>query len=763
MSSDSVQIAGGNSHSFTQNGQVDWVAFGKSIWSTSSAVLQRFASAGVQPITFGAGLALASAFDLDRVGKQRMDSALRNLQGVWSFEKLIWFGFGTRSFLHVMADAQSGINCIVLCSALGEVYNEHAAAWILDELWKVYGYPQQFLPSHSQLTALVKACSGVLTRTEFSLIPDRMLGHILELDGVFPHSMANSEDIAKAMSGLFKISKGDIKKITVMGGTECAFIAAFAHWVLNLKVYVDDEAGKVIYQDVEAEDAQVEVTYCRQHSLSLVQISSTTYILREVEDIFIRAQTYDQTFLTIRTPWDGCLTRVFGRTFNVLTKAPTTLGGFFGSVARVYRALALGENDVGKFSRTLYINFVESSYGIGFINSVASIFPELKRVNSLFDEMQMALDVPLQEALRTTERTILDLEQLCQCKGCTPRDTGRDIKCIVALALSIREMVSTISCVTGSSDILPTIRGINHVYSRNKQDLLGSKILQSRPLLAIALGLVMENERGSELEHLRRFDLLSYPMEIFSGHSYHSRYLTENNPQGGREFCTATVKQGLCYYLNCLRSLSSHAENARMVHIVPGHIQMGDKQYSSVYDVPNQTTAHLSPSEFDIMNEYKTSRIIQQPTQLEIKIELLGLEKFTDHELVVFFRAVVPGEPPIQLKPGRINDTVLRGTGILTCEKSHCTSRLVLPCALIERGWHIPDKNDKDSLVGSRTGHICFLWPQLEDLARCVAIQEQWNSGADEIFLRRGECFSCGTISLVRERPEGRKELFHIL
>ena len=304
MPPDAVQIgvsAAQNNHSFVQNGQVDWVAFGNSIWSTSSIVLQRFASAGVQPITFGAGLALASVFDLDRIGKEHMHSALEKNNGIWSFEKVLWFGFGARSFLHVMADVQSGVNCIALCSALSEVHDEHAAAWILDELWKIYGFPQQYLPSHSQLTALVKACSGVLTKTEFSRISDRMLGHILDPREVTPF-ISNVEDLAKAMSGLFKISKGVIARITVTGGIECAFVAAFAQWVLNLKVYVDDDAGRVIHQDAHLEEAQVVVTYRRHADHSLIQVSSTTYVLREDDVMMIRSPKLEHNFLVVRTP-----------------------------------------------------------------------------------------------------------------------------------------------------------------------------------------------------------------------------------------------------------------------------------------------------------------------------------------------------------------------------------------------------------------------------------------------------------------------------
>ena len=766
MPSDIVQIgssSGRGAQSFVQNGQVDWVAFANSIWSTSSAVLQRFASAGVQPITLGAGLALASQLHLGHVGKQRLHSAIENVRGVWSFEKLLYFGFGARSFLSVMSDTQLGVTCVALCSSLAEVHSEHASAWILDELWKLYGFPREYLPSHSQLTALIKACSGVLAKTEFSVIPDRMLGHTLNPHEVVP-MISDIEDIAKAIRGLFEISKGNISRITVTGGKECAFIAGFAQWLLNLKVYVEDEAGRVIYQDSTPEEAQVVATYRRPAELSLVQVSSTTYILREVDDILIRNPGLDHILLIIRTPWDGCLTRVFGTAFSALTKSPTILGGFFGSVARVYRGLAMGESDVGKFSRKTYINYVESSYGEGFINSIISIFPELKDFSGLFDEMQLALNVPLKEALRTTERTVLDLGQLCKCSTCTPSGTTSEASCILAISLSIREMVSTISCTIRDNEILPTVRGIQCVYNRAASKFAMSKTARQLPLLSIALDLPMEGMQGDFVDHHRNFDLLSHPMEIFSGHSYHSRYLPENNPQG-KEFCTATVRQGLCYYLNGLRSLSSQAENARMVHILPGHIQMGDRQFNSTYDPPVQhRSVNLSSIQFDIIEEFNPTNTFEQPRLTNIKLEAFGLEKATDHELTVFYKAVMPGEPALTLWPGQISHEVLKGTGILTCEQMHCNSRLVIPCVLIRGGWHVPDTRNSEAGIDSRTGHMCLIWPQLDDLARCVAVQERLHEAREMVFFRRQECVSCCTSSLAREQPqESRKKLFHIL
>ena len=326
-------------------------------------------------------------------------------------------------------------------------------------------------------------------------------------------------------------------------------------------------------------------------------------------------------------------------------------------------------------------------------------------------------------------------------------------------------MVSTISCTIRDGEVLPTVRGIRCVYNNIANDLVLSIASQELPLLSVALGLPMEGFHGDFVEHHRSFDLFSHPMEIFSGHSYHSRYLPENNPQG-TELCTATVQQGLCYYLNGLRSLSSQAENARMVHILPGHIQMGDRQYSSTYDPPKpERSMGLSSIQFDSIEECDPTNIVEQPRLANIKLEAFGLlEKSAEHELIVFLKAKMPEEPALTLRPGFSSYEVLKGTGMLTCERTQCTSRLILLCLSIRRGWHVPNTRDSDKRIGSRTGHLCLIWPQLEDLARCVAIEERQYGASAMVFFRRTECVSCCTISLARmQAPEDRKGLYFIL
>ncbi|KAL8893950.1 MAG: hypothetical protein Q9192_004762 [Flavoplaca navasiana] len=647
-----------------------------------------------------------------------------------------------------MADAQSGVNCIALCSALSEVHNEHAAAWILDELWNLYGYPKQFLPSHAQLTALVRACSGVLSRTEFSHTPGTMLGHTLK---ILATDASNIEDIAKALRGVFRVSQGELARI-----------AGFASWILNLKVHIEDEAGRLIYSDADFEEVQLVVTYCQQASLSLIQISSTTYIIRDDDDMFMRNWMLQEANLTFRTPWDGCLTRVFGTHFTDLTKSPIILGGFLGSVARVYQALALGESDVGRFSRATFINFVEPSYGIGFINSVVSIFPELDHVSGLMDEMQLALNVPFKEAVEVIERTVLNLKQLCQCNICTHGSTLTT--CQVALAFSIREMVSTLSCVTRDDKILPTVRGIDFVHGRQRTNWQLQSKAQGRPLLATALDLGMEGVGGDDADRIKKFDRLSHPMELFSGYSDHSRYLAVDQFFGEPQYCTAAVNQGLCYFFDCLRSISSLAENARTVHIVPGSIQMGDKQFNHVYDTIGGSevlSTEPAPVQVDLLETLQPTSTSRQARRFDLKIDMLGTECAAERELMVYYRAALPGGPSIRLRPGQLSKLALKGTGILKCKHLHCTERLIMPCALVRQGWLVSKDSEVQTWVDGSSGPKCLIWPQLDDFARCVAIQLH---SRGHIVIRKNECISCCLVSLLQEMPKIRsKELYHLM
>lgn len=552
---------------------------------------------------------------------------------------------------------------------------------------------------------------------------------------IFPF-ISNVEDIAKAMQALFNISRGAVSRISITGSLECAFIAALARWLFNFKIYVEDEAGRVVYEDASPEEAQVVVTYSGEAELSLLQVSSTTYVLREMDDLFNRNPKLDQILLTFRTPWDRCLARVFGVPFDELISLPHILGGFLGSAARVYRALALGESNVADFSRETYVNFNEASYGLGFVHAAVSIFPELNGCTGLFAAMQKAADASMGEALRTIEQTIHNLAQSCKCSSCThdeARIPGKKSYCLLLMAFSIRALISTISGTVRDPELLPTNQGIHFTYdhidtewSRQRQEAV--------PLLSVALGLKTGAMHGDDI--YRRADILSNPAERFSGYSDRSRYYAESDFLE-RDVRTAHVRQGVCYYLECLQSVTSQAEMMRMVHILPGYIHMGDRRFSSIYD-PSVTHQPSPTAQWNVVQKHDSTAMVEERRYGNTKVEAFGLEKSVEHELIVFYQVSIPG---------RLTYEILKGTGLVTCDQIHCDRRLAFPCCLVQRGWQAADFNRRRT--GIESEYQCFIWPWTSDLACCAVVELTWGEWTSGLILRRRECVSCCTASIV--------------
>ena len=105
-----------------------------------------------------------------------------------------------------------------------------------------------------------------------------------------------------------------------------------------------------------------------------------------------------------------------------------------------------------------------------------------------------------------------------------------------------------------------------------------------------------------------------------------------------------------------------------MVHVLPGHIQMDDRQFDSTYDPagPSRPLPSLSSVSCDATEEYHPIRRLYQLRVGDIKLEAFAQEKAIEHELVVFFKALIPGELAVILRLGWISHEILKGTGIFT-------------------------------------------------------------------------------------------------
>ncbi|KAL8859000.1 MAG: hypothetical protein Q9178_004481 [Gyalolechia marmorata] len=742
---------------FVQQGQVDWVAFGNTVWSASAAVLQRFASSGIQPMTFGAGLALASQFRMSDGGREQMDQAMQSLRGVPGFSKILWFGFGYQSFVKMMGESQLGLNTVALCSCLAEVHSEELAARVLAELWKLNRFPEEHEPSYLQFLALVKACSGVVTFSAFNSTLDSMTGYgrwrwYDAAQHPYRLKSSNVRDIASALHGLFQITRGKVERITLLGQNECAFIAALASWLFELKVFIEDEAGSVLFASPETPrkaEAQVVVEYTMEEQPTALQ-QSTIYILPVGTDLILPFEYSSESRWIHRIPWDGCLLRTFGSTFRNLSGLAHTLGSFLGGSARIYAALARGERNVASFCRERFIGFSQFRYGQGFVHSVTSTFKELERVASLKGAMERASESNFGSAYREVEQAAQGLRSSCHCDLCSGRERDNaDLTwgdCLFTLALAIRNMVTELSCTVRDDALLVAVYGLQSYYTRSHDtyiDWVEKNNEHERTLVGVAVGLASVTD-SEDVDVPNHKTVLQDVRLLFDGS------LGEAS-EGGDRYIVAEASSGICCYRESLHGINSEAGVMRIIHVVPGHIERRAAQYDIVDDEGFEdwrTTitepVTLSKAETAIPKD-KSARLGK------FEIKAVATESSAYRHLHFNYKVSLPNGSTTSIKPGQFSNNVLARTGILTCYHSKtCKQNLAFPCSAVVKGWVVHDRTP--GLYWHSELALC-LWFYSEDIARCVAFDQQCARVRDErtTFLRRDECLPCCTESILRE------------
>ncbi|KAL9619903.1 MAG: hypothetical protein Q9160_005550 [Pyrenula sp. 1 TL-2023] len=755
MASQSLQIGDSSSSpSFVQQGQVDWVAFANSTISSSVAVMQRFSAAGVQPVTVAGGLALGSRFELSKKGEQNMDIALKKLNGVFGFDKLLYYGFGYRSFVNVLAETKVGVNLVALCSCLVEMHGISFSAEVLAALWKREAFPENFEPSMSQFNALTTACAGVVSSSVFGEVGDMMLGDLRSIldksrTKFFGRSISPPEDVARALHGLFQVSRGVHEQIEILGGPNCAFIGAFASWLLDLNLHIEDDNGTLIYLDApNREGAQVRIRYCSMTQMfKKLVIVSSTYVLRDSESMFHRnSYQNEELSFSVRTSWDGCLNRVFWNATPRLIGVSQILGEFLGNTARIYAALARGEAEVGSFLREYFEDFVDGMHGRGFIESVGKIFPELNNVAELESVMLTASNKTFDQALTNLRAAVDALISLCGCDFCKgladgspPRGEGKGIDrhCLLSTAMTIGSLVRLVAGLVLHDTINPTIAGLQQIYylcqGRLEVDArLGQGAIPLYAILDLA---------SSDDPHVGRVDFSKDYMG--KAHCLFTGCFPSTSAEGDVACRLAFSFNGICCYMESLQDLGCNPVTLGRIHLLAGHIQRDDREYREVRDISCDYEYSLPEAKLSLSNTNIPSKLRDEKFQIKgIAREVIGGNSLG------FCYELSSDRIKMRISPSYIRD-VLRRTGLITCDKITCANQFAIPCNVVQEGWELP--------IGQREPEECngcYVWPfQENDVCRCVALVAVWVSATgnmryqldQKIYWRNGECLPCCT------------------
>lgn len=270
---------------FAQEGVIDWLSMGPGL----IAILGRLSSAGVEFTTVLRGQEICSSIPLGKDGEKFLSDAMSKLRPFSSFGKWIWFGVGVRHILHTLVETAEGGSLVALCAALSEGHTVSTSALILSEMAKRIVSVHDASPSFKQWETLVKVCSSVFSQSTLGLHIHQLLKNGGYMRAAQPEQAGHPQDMAEVLLAVGKVAAGNLKEISIIGGSCCSWIAAFAAQILRLRVSLRSDEGAMIFMNYNGSDykGQINLQFCNRESTQAIACVGQVYYVR-YGDEFIR-------------------------------------------------------------------------------------------------------------------------------------------------------------------------------------------------------------------------------------------------------------------------------------------------------------------------------------------------------------------------------------------------------------------------------------------------------------------------------------------
>ncbi|PGH22959.1 hypothetical protein AJ80_03008 [Polytolypa hystricis UAMH7299] len=467
------------------------------------------------------------------------------------YQNVLWFGFGVKHIVRLLAESDQGSACLGLCGCLSVSYDDFFSAQVLRNLAVSMKSPEFLTPSVSQWSSLVKITSGTLALSDFPNIVfgfsrlwappgDGIIG-LLRVPG-------SPFILGGALSLLADVSCGKVASITFRGGVECAWLAAVAEWLLSLRVEViNAQDGSLLYRKFSCSGLErVQITILRgdgEDNCQCLFFGKSYYVPSGRRLHCFKGYSIMSLAFSLGTStWTTILSDTFG---NTLSKFSNSEGAdlLFCLLRRI------GE------STKLLLN------GLDILAFVLSKLPELKGSPHL----NLPRDYTRETLLKAFDRAI----EACGCKMCQRANVSRSVAgelqpsfqrfCLVHLALTIREYVEVLLQVRLDEHVQPSPLGLASLYQS-----IGDKMETS-------------------LNHNYRM-FKEIPIQ------YHSTLCVLNilvmpSESVDENQDSAVCCHGITAYVGSLLENRPTPIQARLIHILPGHIEREGSYFDRIDDM----------------------------------------------------------------------------------------------------------------------------------------------------------------------------------
>ncbi|KAJ0153302.1 Uncharacterized protein HZ326_4307 [Fusarium oxysporum f. sp. albedinis] len=756
----SAVVAGGP---FEQQGSIDWVQIARMSISVPISILARVTAADVSPLTIVVGQEMSSLFRLSTTGHERLIRALGELKSFSAIGDAIWFGFGIKHIVRVLAETGKGLTCLMLCACLSEIHPPKTCAEILIRLADVCDAPDHLRPSASQWLNLVGACSGTLKSTTFACIAEQFMA--FHRPYVNEEYMDEAADVARALLAVARVSSGVLSSVTLTGGRSCGWIAAIGFYFLGLEVEIRSADNATIYKSTTNDDSiRLLVIYGTAQSSNQVQVNSTAYFINSLDRVMAHEQRFD-SIISGTVPWNKCFSTTFGDSFGDLLGAKQDFGRLIGASARVFRGLTISDTSsiFNSNDRVDWFGFQPGQYGHGFWHSATSWFPELLPLGPNIDfDTNMSVD----DAVEAYNLASESLARTCNCHYCSG-DCSRSMRgyCLPVLAETIIFLIWNVSALQIHTDLKPYHSGLRFIYQLHSGEAM------TDPSFGEWYGGDAHREAywGNIVRLVRRLDLASV---------YHTAQFLFTNDLYPLQRCkafTAASVGGLCFYFDILRNVSDRPEEAVTLHVVPGVIQTNaGRQYSFIADKTGTRSDGLlgfdwiGTRSFEDTPQYKADYKASVTESLggNISIPILGMDTGSSDLNVKFFIEESTSGLLVDLHfisaagTSRVGaytmlKEIIENSGLVQCTHRDCARMDQINCdiSVIDGEGSVSDNLQPRIYVRRLAGN---------PLARCVGllVNREW---MDAPILRQRECIPCCVRTAANLRHDHRRSPSYVV
>lgn len=588
----------------TQRPRIDWEAIGKSVVNVSVAMLGKQAAAGIDALTVIVGQAIGLQIPIRDYGIKVLKEALSGLSCCKSYGDILWFGLSAEHIIWLIADPPEGASLVALCAALSEGHNLSTSSLIMCELAMQTGNPNGLSPSYAQWQALVKVCSSAFCHTTLSFQIEQFLrlgGYTDDMD--FSRWPGHPQDMARIILALGDVTAGRLPEISIRGGPACSWVAAYADFVLGLRVAVMGNQTPIPSTnfDESTKKAQVSIQFYNGVSKDgeMYNISNTgviqTFFLRGGVDFgqryfsgygyFTKKSSVNGSFLGGRLSWVTMLRDTFGRDAEDLLREPPEpydnpqLGG--QALSPIKEVMEINAAFLRFFvAGAAFYAYVTTESGRytnvqEFIISATHLLPELShlKVKLLLAAGRLnASRMPSIEICSEYLKVRHELVKMCNCSEHV-RTALMDKHARKFCLARVAEACLWMSYLTGRlrlNDIIhPRRLGILRLYedtrafskkfdgnTDKKQDFIASKIIRDSGDTDLCF-------------------LFSTYITLFSGEPLpYARGKSVSAMSDGKIYC----------FIDTVRELSDSYKKASVVNVGAGSVMVGCRLHYAVYD-----------------------------------------------------------------------------------------------------------------------------------------------------------------------------------